>query len=279
LLNYWIRLLLAQRGAKNGPVTRLSPHETLRRIVEENYALSRFGDGELKVALYQRGLRFQRGSTLLTRKLNEVLLEPRDRLLVGYSTRFSEAPEYSFVTHYKRYEKTSNITRTVHYPGDLMVFKRAPQQREYIRHWKIIEAETKRKEFGETTVFFLGLYVDDYVNGTMDEVLGLFRALFNGRRILFVAPEQPLAGESFRGQLETMKRVGLRDAQFITIPRTDAFEHSDAVMKSILDSTGFDDVFLQAGPAATVWAHQLAGRIEGRVLDVGSLNSHVRYLV
>jgi hypothetical protein len=39
------------------------------------------------------------------------------------------------------------------------------------------------------------------------------------------------------------------------------------------------DVFLQAGPLATVLAYELAGRIDARLIDSGALNAQVSYLV
>jgi hypothetical protein len=252
--------------------------ETLRRVVENNAALARFGDGELKLAFYGRGLRFQNHSRELAAALNRVLLMPRERLLVCFNSLFAETAEWPWIARYQRYGKVGEATRTLHAPDDIMIFRRPQQRREYRRHWKIIEKETEISVYGAATVFFLGLYVDNYADGTMEEVLDLFRALFAGRRILFVGPAEPTGGDSFRRLEGAMRRLGLREATFIDVPATNAFEYSDEVVRTILNTTQFDDVFLQAGPAATVWASELAGRIEGRVLDVGSLNTQLGYL-
>jgi hypothetical protein len=277
-VSYWLRYVRAlQRGPRPG-VAKLSPIDTLRRITSSDLSFARFGDGELKLALYRRGLRFQDHSERLERMLNEALLQRNDRLLRACNHLYASIPEERWLVRYEHYPKAPDACMTLLEPNDVMVLRRQRQQREYLRHWRIVESETGLYVYGEATVFYLGLYLDNYVNGTINEVLDLFRALFNGRRILFVGPERPMGGESFRAQIDTMKRIGLRDAQFITVPETNAFEHSDAVLGQILDTTGIDDVFLQAGPAATVWAYQLAGRIDGRVLDVGSFNMQLRYL-
>lgn len=277
-LGYWLRLMRA-RMSKPHPVERLSNAETLRRVVEDGVALARYGDGELKIALYGSGLRFQRHSGALEEALNRVLFTPNERVLRCFNNVFADSAEWEWVARYERYPKTPDGFRSVHEPNDIMVLERHRRQREYIRHWQIIARETEVSTYGSAGVFFLGLYVDAYSNGTMEHVLDQFRALFNGRRILFVCPDRPMGGLSFGEQLETMRRLGLKDAQFITVPTTDAFEHTVRIREAILNSTGFDDVFIQAGPAATVWAYDLAERIDGRVLDVGSLSTQLRHLV
>lgn len=208
-----------------------------------------------------------------------MLFAPGDRVLRCFNNVFAERPEWEWVARYQRYHKTPDGFRTVHEPDDIMVHSRRRQQSEYVCHWQIIARETEAAAYGSAGVFFLGLYIDAYVRGEMDEVLDQFRALFNGRRLLFVCPDRPMGGQSFGEQLETMRRLGLKGAQFIAVPETDAFEHSDQIRQAILGATGFDDVFIQAGPAATVWAYDLAERIDGRVLDVGSLNTQLRHLV
>ena len=88
-----------------------------------------------------------------------------------------------------------------------------------------------------------------------------------------------MGGQSFADQLPLMQQLGLRSAQFISVPEADAFAATDRVMAEIGQARGYDDIFISAGPAASVWAHQLAGRGSGRVLDVGSFNTQLRYLL
>jgi hypothetical protein len=76
-----------------------------------------------------------------------------------------------------------------------------------------------------------------------------------------------------------MRRLGLVAADYSAVPSIDAFASINAIEAAILSRRGFDDVFIQAGPVATVLASELAGRIDGRVLDVGSLNTQVHFLL
>lgn len=276
--NYLVRQLRARLG-KPRQVEQLSLAETLRRVIEDGVALSRFGDGELKLVLYVGALRFQRHSWALETALNRVLFTPNDRVLRCFNGVFAASPQWEWVARYERYPKTPDGFRTVHEPNDIMVLERARRQSEFVRHWRIVRHETELETYGSAEVFFLGLYVDAYAAGTMEAVLDKFRALFSGRRILFVCPERPMGGLSFPEQAETMQRLGLKSAQFIRVPEIDAFEHTARIREEILATKGFDDLFIQAGPAATVWAYDLAERIDGRVLDVGSLSAQLRYLV
>lgn len=276
-MNYWLRALRARFSAPR-LIERLGNEETLRRVIDDGVALSRFGDGELKLALYGKGLRFQRHSPALEAALAEALLVPKAGVLACFNTMFAENAEQEWVARYERYPKNPDGYRSIHAHNDILVLRRSRQQREYRRHWRIIAGESGVDTYGSAGVFFLGLHVEEYARGEMEAVLDRYRALFNGRRILFVCPDRPMGGLSFAEQLGTMQRIGLRDAQFIKVPETDAFEHSAEVRQAILASTGFDDLFIQAGPAATVWAHQFAGRIDGRVLDVGSLSTQLRHL-
>ena len=276
-MNYWLRSLRA-RLSDSRSIERLGNEETLRRVLEDGVALSRFGDGELKLALYGRGLRFQRHSAALEAALNEALLVPRAGALACFNNLFTDRAEQEWVARYERYPKVPDGFRSIREHNDILVLKRRPQQREYQRHWRIVTHETGLDTYGSAGVFFLGLHVEEYARGEMEGVLDRYRALFSGRRILFVCPDRPMGGLSFPEQLGTMQRLGLRDAQFIKVPETDAFEHSAEIRSAVLASTGFDDLFIQAGPAATVWAYEFAGRIDGRVLDVGSLSTQLRHL-
>ncbi len=276
-MNYWLRSLRA-RLSEPRRIERLDNEETLRRVIEDGSALSRFGDGELKLALYGRGLRFQRHSPALEAALGEALLVPKAGVLACFNNMFADRAEQEWVARYERYPKVPDAFRSIHEHNDTLVLRRRRQQREYRRHWRIIAHETGLDTYGSAGVFFLGLHVEEYARGEMETVLDRYRTLFRGRRILFVCPDRPMGGLSFPEQLSTMQRLGLKDAQFIKVPETDAFEHSAEIRQAILGATGFDDLFLQAGPAATVWAYEFAGRIDGRVLDVGSLSTQLRHL-
>jgi len=266
-------------GVRQESLERIALEQTLDAMLDEGAKLSRFGDGELKLIFARRGLRFQPVSRALTAALEAALFEPKPGYLACYNTQFMQADEWMWLTAFERYGQKLGTRTTLIEPDDAIVLSRRRQADEYRRYWKRVSRRTQMSAYGAAGVFFLGLYVDAYREGRMDEVLDKFRRLFNGRHILFVAPAKPMGGQSFAEQVPLMRRLGLRSAQFITVPETDAFAATPRVLAEIAAARGYDDIFLSAGPAASVWAHQLAGKRDGRVLDVGSFNTQLRYLV
>jgi hypothetical protein len=251
---------------------------TLDRLLDEGCSLSRFGDGELKLAYRKKSLRFQPVSKSIVQGLADALEIERPGHVPCTNFQFMGQFDWIRLAGYERYATSSGTRISLEKPDDALVLHRKKATLEYRAYWRRVQKASRIPVFGSAGVFFLAFYIEAYRAGRMEEVLGKFRSLFNGRRILFVAPVKPMGGQSFAEQVPLMQQLGLRSAQFITVPDTDAFAETDRVMVEIDGARGFDDIFLQAGPAASVWAHMLAGKFEGRVLDVGSLNTQLRYL-
>lgn len=154
---------------------------------------------------------------------------------------------------------------------------RRRERRSYIERWIKIARNTQIRTFGEATCFRIGLYVDEYTNGRIEEVKDDFRALFRERRILFICPEKPLAGHSFKELEPKLRRIGLRDAQYISIPNVDAAAVEQDIHRQLQKKSRYDDIFIQAGPLATALAYELAGTVDGRVIDSGALNNAVPF--
>ncbi len=68
-------------------------------------------------------------------------------------------------------------------------------------------------------------------------------------------------------------------AEFVDIPAVDAAAEEERIVREILATRGMTDVFIQAGPLATVLAHELSGRTDARIIDSGALNAQVAHLV
>jgi hypothetical protein len=263
----------------SAPITKLSPFDTLRAVVDSNLCLARFGDGEIAYSLQGKRLRFQRWHRALAEKLEEILLAPHNRVLVAYNHIFTSTDEVRLIARYDRYGKKFDRYETLVTPDDIGILQRRRARRNYLRCWDVIAAETNVREFGEAFGLSLSLYVEEYKHGEMEKVRNKFRQLFERRRILFVVPAQPSGGPSFAELEPDMRRIGLLSAQYVSIPAAHAYEHAEEIVGKILNHTSFDDVFIQAGPTATWMAAALAEHIDGRVLDVGGLNTQVRHLL
>jgi hypothetical protein len=265
-------------GARNG-IQKLTGMETLDAILRDGKSIARFGDGEIGYCLNGKRLRFQRWHRQLAERMQAILIDASPRVLPTYYHVLTSTDVHRSLVRYDRYGKQFDRFETLRSENDVGILMRARAQRNYARCWTVVTAETSNAQFGETSVFFLGGYLDEYAQGRMGDVTDRFRRLFDGRRILFVAPEKPLGGPSFTELEPDMRRLGLRSAQYVAIPNQHAFEHAHDIEAAILAKTGYDDIFIQAGPMATWMASALADRVDGRVLDVGALNTQVRHLL
>lgn len=264
---------------KAGPVKRLGCLDTLHRITRDGMSVARFGDGECRMAFSEKPLEFQRWSPLLQEKLRTALFEPKAGVFSTFNHYYRDHLFVAWIAAFERYPKRYARWRSVQAANDVGLLWRPRDMLMYRRYWSRIVRETRQPVFGDTSTFYLGCYLDEYAAGEMEAVFDAFRALFAGRRILFVGPETPMGGASFRDEMPRLKAIGLRDGDFMAIPATDAFEHYEAILSEIRRRRkGFDDIFIQAGPAATVAAYELAGTTAGRVIDAGSLNTQIRYL-
>lgn len=89
--NFWYIVL--QRKQKVIPHIE-SIDETIRKIVEENCSISRFGDGEILLTICKR-IGFQEGNPELAKRLIEVIKSKNEKHLVCISDTFSDLNRFS----------------------------------------------------------------------------------------------------------------------------------------------------------------------------------------
>lgn len=270
------RLKIRQKLGIEDKFTRLTRWETIRKIVHENYSVSRYGDGELSYLLKKRSLRFQPYHSDLGARLNDAIMTPKQAVLSCFNNFYRDTDRYTFIdlAEFSYEEGHASIGEPYKLGPD-----RRRERRSYVERWIRIARRTQIRTFGDATCFRITGYVDEHANGQMEAVKEDFRSLFRGRRILFVCPEKPLAGHSFQELEPKLQSIGLRDAQYIFIPNVDAAAVEQDIRRQLEKISGYDDIFIQAGPLATVLAYELGGSIEGRVLDVGALNTVVPYIL
>ena len=277
-ISFELRHMLARVRKRTPSILRLNNFSTLQRIVNEPISLSRFGDGELRYCLKKKSLEFQQWVPDLSCRLERALLRPTQNLLQCFNHAFEGSDTVRWVIPLQRSDKEYIRVESLLREGDIGVLRRDRQRKLYIECWRIIESQTQVLTYGEATVFFLGLYLDEYASGRIEEVKCLFRQMFYRKRILFVCPSTPLMGESFVRLEPQMRRFGLISAQFIEAPSVNAFGVMERVTEQICRSRGFDEIFIQAGPVASVLAAELTEKLNVRILDVGSLNTAIPYL-
>jgi hypothetical protein len=253
---------------------RLTRWETVRKVVYDGYSLSRYGDGELGYFLKKKGLYFQPYYQDLGQRLHEHIMTPKDGVLTCFSNDMRDMDRYFYIDKAVIMSGKRNIDGSGYSLGP----DKTRQRRTYVERWIRIARQTQIRIFGDTNCFRIDGFFNEFENGQLDEVKADFQALFRNRRILFVCPKTPKGGASFEALEPELRNIGLRDAQYIFIPEVDAALVEGDIRREIEKKSNYDDIFIQAGPLATVLAYELAGTIDGRVIDSGRLNNAVPYL-
>lgn len=264
--------------AGRGNPARLTCLDTLRAVTREGLSVTRFGDGECPMAFTTKSIEFQQWSPELRDGLLRTLSDPKPQLLTTFNHLYHDHLFVSWIAQSERHPKRYAFRRSLQDKADVGILWCPRDMLMCRRYWSLIRARRHHDRWGDTSMFYPGCYLEDYAQGRMDEVKDEFRKPFAGRRTLFVAPETPMGGTSFREEGAGLRAIALRDADFLAIPAINAFEHYDEILAEIRRRPGFDNVFIQAGPAATAAASDLSGTIETRVIDAGSLNTPLRYL-
>lgn len=244
-------------------------------MLEHQCGLSRFGDGELSLAYRNTGLPFQRMSDRIRSRLLEVLYTPSKKVLVCFNNDFMKNPYSTWIVDYQRSKKGYDELQSVKHEHDVGVLYRRKESEAYRHYFDLLSRETRRSLYGEATVFFLGLYYEEYLHDALESVVHGFHSLFAGKKILIACPQVPLIPPSFaelvsQGCLECAAGVDVYH-----LPARDAFNHYGKIKSDILKYSGMDLVMIQAGPTASILAYDLATKHDLQAYDVGSLNTTI----
>jgi hypothetical protein len=201
-------------------------------------------------------------------------MTPKNGVLTCFSNDLRDMDRYIHITDDAITSGERKIDNSSYFLGP----DKRRQRRAYVERWLRIARQTRIRTFGDTNCFRIDGFFKEFEKGQLDQVKDDFQALFRNRRILFVCPKTPKGGDSFEALEPTLRAIGLRDAQYIFVPEVDAASVEDDIRREIDRKSNYDDIFIQAGPLATVLAYELAGTIEGRVIDSGRLNKSVVFL-
>lgn len=227
----------------------LNSEQTVKYIKENRCSISRFGDGEFQ--MIEHGLRngtsedfhvdsFQNYNDVLSKRLNEVLNEPLDNLLVCIP--------------YPLFHSNS-------YRGYHRIFF----EREWIsKGYLVKESLKKHKIMGDS------IFTRFYLNRTdiMDfsEYVSSFKEIWAGENIVIVEGEMSRLGVG-NDLFDNTKHIGR-----IICPATDAFRVYDRILDYIGQMGAGDSIFLLAlGHTATVLAYDLT-KLGFRALDIGHID-------
>lgn len=218
--------------------------ETARRVAA-GASMARFGDGELGIALWKYGPRFQRSDPNLKRRLCEVLQSPPDENLL------------------------------VCLPGALRTLDNLETDiADFWRGWLFHSGTTvlpripRNKVYGDSFISRLYLpYVDK--SGEQAIVDGI-RSAYAGKNVVLVE------GQATRFGVGNDLLAGAKSVRRILCPAENAFDRYDEIFNACVQARG--EVYLLAlGPTATVLAYDLY-RAGFRALDLGHMDLMYEYM-
>lgn len=244
-LIYKIRYLwrtLSSRFAKKfmkAPTVK-NTEQTIDKLLESCVSISRFGDGELMLAMgMPMGIRYQKADKLLTKRLREVLVSDSDNCIICVSDAFGDMEERS--EENKQYWK-----------------KHMDELR-----WNYYRLMDRNKVYYNTTA--TRVYkplADKSLAGPRFEK---WKKLWDGKDIVFIEGEKTRmgVGNDFFSNAKSIRRI--------LGPAENAFDRYDEIL-SFASTLPKDILFILAlGPAATVMSYDLS-QLGYRALDLGHID-------
>lgn len=238
----WNRLASSIARARWKPLKIMSIPETIDYILDTNCSIARYGDGELYIAGYGMGLKFQKPDELLQKRLIQVLHNDNPNLLLCISDRLNvvtKAEMRKLAEHWQKtipqdfYAWTKHIVKDYHYGA----------------------ANISR---------FVGL--EDYESP--QHYIEHIKKIWNNRNLIVVEGEKTRFGvgnDLFDNILSIKRILG---------PAESAFDHYDELLEESINLANQLEnplVLIALGPTATVLASDLAD--SGiQALDIGHLD-------
>ncbi len=221
----------------NSQVTRpkiVSPLDTVKELQNSSKSIARFGDGEIMI-INKTDIPFQNYNHKLGQKLFSILKNNQDNLLVGINYHY----------FYQEYDpaKMSKFSKE-------FFVKSLPQFRRDLLN--LINLKSK--------YYSADLYLGEYAQ----EIFMESKKIWNNKELVLITCENLIQNIKY-DIFSNAKNI-----KYIFIPNKNCYSKTKYVYQEI-EKYGKDKIYiLQAGPAATVWAAELAD-MGYRALDLGHL--------
>ena len=216
----------------------LTIDETIDYLAEKKCSVSRFGDGELKIACGNR-IRFQDHDPELSARLREILRSKDENCLVCLTDTFENI--HWMVPLAYRY------TWRIFY--------------QYRRQWT--ELLDLNKQYGNA--FMSRFYIDRKDKSDSGRLFQKLKTLWDGEKIVFIEGEQSRLG--YHNDLFS----NAASVERILCPAQDAFSSYNEILNRASELEKDKLILIALGPAATVLAYDLS-RMGYRALDIGHVD-------
>lgn len=221
------------------PPKIVSIEETIKHIIKTHCAVSRLGDGEIKIA-NGKALAFQTRQPLLQRKMQEVLSIPIPNHIVCLPDIFIDLSIY-------------NTEASNHWKLHLAFYRKS--------WYKYINR--KRKYYN---AFISRCYMIFADKAQSAYYFKLIQQIWEAKDVLLIEGEKSRlgVGNDLFDNAKSIRRI--------LAPNKDAFDYYDAIMNAVQNYASDADIILLAlGPTATVMAYDLA-RKGFQAIDIGHVD-------
>lgn len=222
----------------------LNDFETLEKIAQ-GHSLARYGDGELELIL-GNSIPFQKADDKLQVKLNEILKNNYEKLLIGIPNTFA---------------KLGNLTLSE------MIFWRIFMSRR--RSFLTSSLELKKTYY---SAFVTRPYMRYQNKANAKKIFEAWKNIWHNKSVLIVEGEGTRFGIG-NNLLDNAKTVNR-----IVAPSCNAFLKYDLLLNSILSNSNYDLVLIALGPTATVVASDLAKKGIWAI-DIGHLDIEYEWYI
>jgi hypothetical protein len=238
---------------------------TLDLISEGYVSFSRFGEGEFRLLLELDDTVYEESSSEKAARLWQVLTDHRAKVVVGVNASLCASLNIHSISQFTFGNKSPDSFISIHQKDDIEVFHRRRlivEQRNYIRSLSRISSS---QQFGDSSCFTVGLYVEEFKKGTLHQVRDALLRIFRGKAITLVSNSDSAA---YFFQLTEL--LSCRVRKHINIPERNAYSRINEVADSIISVSKTSDlVILQAGATGTILASELSEVSECPLLDIG----------
>lgn len=223
---YWFYRTLPYRW--NFPKYNImSAEETITKIINDKKSISRFGDGEFHLLIRDRGIFFQKLTSVIAERLYEVINFPLQNLIIGLP--------YQFISQ-KNLKRPAEI-HWLHFIN---------------QHGKEISTkiEDQTRLFGDTNIS--RFYIDYIDKKEVGKTVELLKNIWDNQDILFIE------GEFSRLGIGNDFFSNAKSVQRIICPSKNAFDKYDEILRAAKKFGKEKLCILALGPTATVLAYDLA---------------------
>lgn len=203
-----------------------SPESTIKKIVNENCSIARFGDGEFDM-ICGTGMNYQKYDSGLAKKLKEVLNSKESKLLIGINNIID-------LKYSKKYNGFANN-----------FWKKWLKNNKF----KLLKLLSKNKQYYSANI--TRFYIDYKDKSFVGDYIKKLKTIWDKKDIIIVEGEQSRlgVGNDLFDNSNSIKRI--------ICASENAYENYDNILKEVNKIEKNKLILLALGPTATVLAYDL----------------------